>query len=121
MSKYAELLGLLQEDIEKIVEKRMQDRVADIIETLMPSILEHVANHLNIYQGPVDGGQYHPELNKLQLVMTFGNGSVQYIGAPFNTIDVGHYNNKQLQRTNDANAFDYRISQLESKANESKN
>lgn len=124
MSKYAELLGLLKEDIEQIVEKKVEERMAtrmhELIEVMMPSVLEHVANNLDFYQSPLDGGVYAPYLTKTQLVMKTGEGTVQYISRPFTCIEPSHYATKKY---NDSNLMDYldsRISLLESRTNESK-
>lgn len=87
MSKYAELLGLLQEDIEKIVEKRMEERVADVITVLMPSVLEHVANSIQILSSPANTGNYDPTLKDLQFTMQTQPGHTRYIGIPFTVID----------------------------------
>lgn len=115
MSKYSELLGLLKEDVDKMVEQRVAERMESIIEALMPSILQHVTNNIDLYQGPLDDGAYIPELNKMQFVMKTDVGTVQYISRPFITVDAANYNHKQLMRTNDINTINYRISELESK------
>lgn len=87
MSKYAELLGLLQEDIEKIVEKRMEERVADIITVLMPSVLEHVANSIQLLSSPANTGNYDPTVKDLQFTIETQPGHTRYIGIPFTVVN----------------------------------
>lgn len=113
MSKYAELLELLKEDIDQIVEKRMEESMGRIVEALMPNILEHVANSIQILSSPANTGSYDPTLKDLQLTMQTQPGHTRYISIPFTVVNKYDHDIKWRALNDAFGQLAHRVSTLE--------